>query len=86
MLKYVSVSIRSLIQLLFIVNTVAFGTGKSMSEGNIFALTNPQYDKRLFMKIENCKLRTSGEHDVYINCFFVFVLTFRTIFVHNMFS
>ena len=51
MLKYVSVSIRSLIQLLFIVNTVAFGTGKSMSEGNIFALTNPQYDKRLFMKI-----------------------------------
>ena len=69
MLKYVSVSIRSLIQLLFIVNTVAFGTGKSLSEGNIFALTNPQYDERLFMKIENCKLRTSGEHDVYINCF-----------------
>ena len=61
-------------------------TGKSMSEALIFALTNPQYDKRLFMKIENCKLRTSGEHDVYINCFFVFVLTFRTIFVHNMFS
>ena len=62
-------------------------TGKSMSEGLIFELTNPQYDKRLFMKIENCKLRTSGEHDVYINCFFfAFVLTCRTIFVHNMFS
>ena len=41
--------------------------------------------QNIFMKIENCKLRTSGEHDLYINCFF-FVLTFRTIFVHNMFS
>ena len=60
-------------------------TGKSMSEALIFASTNPQYDERLFMKIENCKLRASGEHDVYINCFLVFVLTFRTIFVHNMF-
>ena len=62
MLKYVSVSIRSLIQLLFIVNTVAFGTGKSMSEGNIFALTNPQYDKRLFMKI------ASSEHKENMLC------------------
>ena len=50
-------------------------TGKSMSEALIFASTNPKYGIRLFMKIENCKLRTSGEHDVYINCFFVFVLT-----------
>jgi hypothetical protein len=61
-------------------------TGKSMLEALIFALTIPQYDERLFMKIENCKLRTSGEHVVYINCFFVFGLTFRTIFVHKMFS
>ena len=43
-------------------------TGKSMSEALIFALTNPQSDERLFMKIENCKLRTSREHVVYINC------------------
>ena len=28
-------------------------TGKSMSEALIFASTNPQYDERLFMKIEN---------------------------------
>ena len=61
-----------------------FFTGKSISEALIFASTNPQYDERLFMKIENFNLRTSGEHDVYINCFFV--LTFRTTFVHNMFS
>ena len=36
-----------------------------MSEALIFALTNPQYYKRLFMKIANCKLRTSGERVVY---------------------
>ena len=35
---------------------------------------------------ENSKLRTCWEHVVYLNCFFVFVLTFRTIYVHNMFS
>ena len=35
---------------------------------------------------ENCKLRTSWEHVVWINCFFVFVLTFRTIYVHIIFS
>ena len=33
-------------------------TGKSFSEALILPLTNPQYDKRLFMRIENCKLRT----------------------------
>ena len=61
-------------------------TGKSMSEALSFALTNPQYYKRLFMKIANGKLRTSGEQVVYINCLFFFVLTFRTTFIHNMFS
>ena len=35
---------------------------------------------------ENSKLRTCWEHVVYTNCFFVFVLTFRTIYAHNMFS
>ena len=33
-----------------------------MSEALIFASTNPQYDKRLSMKI------ASSEHVVYINC------------------
>ena len=32
-------------------------TGKSLSEAHIFASTNPQYDDRLFIVHENCKLR-----------------------------
>ncbi len=47
-------------------------TGKSFSEALIFASTNPQYDDRLFIVHENCKLRIPAEHVVYI------VLTFRT--------
>ena len=71
-------------------------TGKSLSEALIFASANPQYDNRLFMNLpvqymkipssehgENIE-RTWGEHDVHTNCFFV--LTFRPIYVHNMFS
>ena len=34
---------------------------------------------------ENCKLRIPAEHVVYTNYWFCFVLTFRTILVHNMF-
>ena len=52
-------------------------TGKSLSEALIFASTNPQYDNRLFIVNENCKLRIPGEHVVYTNCCFCFVLTFR---------
>ena len=51
----------------------------------IFASSNPQYDGRLFIVHENCKLRIPAEHVVYKNCCFCFVLTFRTILVHNMF-
>ena len=60
------------------------GTGKSWSEALIFASTNPQYDDKLFIVHENCKLRIPAEHVVYTSCF-CFVLTFRTILVHNMF-
>ena len=67
------------------VNLVS-GTGKSLSEALIFALTNPQYDDRLvielqvqYMKIPSSNLgRTCCEQKLF--------LTFRTIFVHNMFS
>ena len=48
-----------------------FCTGKSLSEALIFASTNPQYDDILFITSslhENSKLRTWGEHVVYINC------------------
>ena len=61
-------------------------TGKSLSEALTFASTNPQYDDKLFIVHENCKLRIPAEHVVYTNCCFCFVLTFRTILVHNMFS
>ena len=60
-------------------------TGKSLSEALISASTNPQHDDRLFIVHENCKLRIPAEHVVYKNCCFCFVLTFRTILVHNMF-
>ena len=60
------------------------GTGKSLSEALIFASTNPQYDDILFIELQvQYKKNTSAEHVVYTNCFFV--LTFRTIYVHNMF-
>ena len=58
-------------------------TGKSFSEALILASVNPQYDKRLFIEFPR-KISTSLEHVVYNKCFFVFVLTFKTIFEHNM--
>ena len=36
-------------------------TGKSLSEALIFASTNPQYDDRLFIVHENCKLRIPAD-------------------------
>ena len=63
-------------------------TGKSLSEALIFASTNPQYDGRLFIVHENCKLRSENTCRtccVYKLFFFCFFLTFRTILVHNMF-
>ena len=62
---------------------ISIHAGKSFSEALIFALTNPQYDDRLFMGLitslahENCKLRTCCVHKL----FFGFFLTFRTIYV-----
>ena len=50
---------------------------ESLSEALILVSTNPQYDKRLFIKIP------SSEHAE--NHKLLFVLTFRTIYVHNMF-
>ena len=51
--------------------TTLLVTGKSLSEALIFASTNPQYDDRLFIFHENCKLRIPAEHVVYTNCFFL---------------
>ena len=67
-------------------------TGKSSLEALILASTNPQYDKRLFIELhastvhENCKLRTSREHVVYINSSECQNKNKKTIYLHNMFS
>ena len=64
----------------------------------IIASANTQYDNRLFIElpVHYMKIPSSehgenigriwGEHVVHTNCFFVFVLTFRTTYVNNMFS
>ena len=65
-------------------------TGKSLSEALIFASTNPQYHDRFFieLRIQYMKI-ASSEHVQNMLCtqigFFDIVLTFRTIYVHNMF-
>jgi hypothetical protein len=52
-------------------------TGKSLSEALIFASTKQQYDDRLFIELQVQYMKIpSSEHGV----------TFRTIYVHNMFS
>ena len=65
---------------------ISLGTGKSFSEALILVSINPQYDKRLFIELQVQYMKIpSSEHVVYTNCFFVFVLAFRTTYVHNMF-
>ena len=62
-------------------------TGKFLSEALIFASINPQYDDRLFIELQVQYMKTTGsEYVVDINCFFVFILIFKAIYVHNMFS
>ena len=61
-------------------------TVKSFSGALLLATTNPNYDKRFFIDLPVQYMKTtSSEHVVYMNCLFVFVLTFKTIHVHNMF-
>ena len=57
-----------------------FITGKSLSEALILASTNPQYGKRLLIKLRVQYIKTTSS-----NMYVVFVLTFRTIYVHKMF-
>ena len=62
--------------------------GKSLSEALIFALTNPQYDNRLFieLQVQYMKITSSNLGRWRTCCIQKLFLTFRTIFVHNMFS
>ena len=74
-------------------NEESDGTGKSFSEVLILASTNPQYDKRLsielslqYMKIPSLEHRENMRRTCFVQkLFFVFVLIFRTTYVHNMF-
>jgi hypothetical protein len=57
-----------------------------LSEALIFASTNPQYDNRLFIELQNQYRKIPrSEHGENMLCTKMF-LTFRTIYVHNMFS
>ena len=58
-------------------------TGKSLSEALIFASTNPQYDDILFI-VQYMKIPSSNMGRTC--CVQKLFLTFRTTFVHNMFS
>ena len=59
--------------------------GKSLSEALIFASTNPQHDDRLFIELQVHYMRIPSSN-LGRTCFVqILFLTFRTIFVHNMF-
>ena len=61
-------------------------TGKSLSEALIFASTNPQYDDRLFIELQVHYMKIPRSNLGRTCCVQKLFLTFRTIFVHNMFS
>ena len=57
-----------------------------MSEALIFASTNQQYDDRLFIELQVQYMKIPSSNLGRICCVQKLFLTFRTIFVHNMFS
>ena len=57
-----------------------------MSEALIFASTNPQYDDRLFIELQVQYMKIPSSSLGRTRCVQKLFLTFRTIFVHNMFS
>ena len=61
-------------------------TGKYLSEALIFASTNPQYDDRLFIELQVQYMKIPSSNLGRTCCVQKLFLTFRTIFVHNMFS
>ena len=55
--------------ILFSSKSIRLSTGKSLSEEFILTLTNPQYEKRLFIDLPVQYMKTTSlEHVVYINC------------------
>ena len=63
-----------------------FCTGKSLSEALIFASTNPLYDGRLFIELQVQCMKIPSSNLGRTCCVQKLFPTFRTIFVHNMFS
>ena len=61
-------------------------TGKSLSEPLIFASTNPEYDDRLFIELQVQYMKIPSSNLGKTSCVQKSFLTFRTIYVHNMFS
>ena len=61
-------------------------TGKSLSEAPIFASTNPQYDNRLFIELQVQYMKIQSSNLGRTCCVQKLFLTFKTIFIHNMFS
>ena len=69
-----------------IVSMISRDTGKSLSEVLIFASTNPQHDTRLFIELQVQYRKIPCSNLGRTCCVQKLFLTFRTIFVHNMFS
>jgi hypothetical protein len=65
---------------------IAIITGKSLSEALVFASTNPQYDDRLIIELQVQYMKITSSTLGRTCCVQKLFLTFRTIFVHNMFS
>ena len=61
-------------------------TGKSLSEALIFASTNPKYDERLFIELQVQYMKIPILNLGRTCCVQKLFLTFRTIFVHIIFS
>ena len=61
-------------------------TGKSLSEPLIFPSTNPQYDDRMFIELQVQYMKIPSSNLGRTCCVQKLFLTFRTIFLHNMFS
>ena len=57
-----------------------------MSEALIFASTNPQFDDRLLIELQDQYIKIPSSNLGRTCCVQKLFLTFRTIFVHNMFS
>ena len=70
----------------FQVQGYTISTGKSLSEALIFASSNPQYDDRLFIELQVQYMKIPSSNLVRTCCVQKLFLTFRTIFIHNMFS